>query len=209
LAEHTDPQVIPFGLEVTVPVPVPVLATERVDVFSVNVAATFRAVVMLTMQAPVPVQAPVHPAKVEPVPAEAARVTLVPPEKLALHDVPHAIPPGVEVTVPLPVPFLVSASVYEVGALKVKAAVTLFAPSTTKAQLPVPVQAPLQPEKVDPVAAVALRARLVPLAMLVLQALPQSMPLGLDATAPIPVPVLPTVTVYRVALAGVAQAAFE
>ena len=191
------------------PVPVPVLATERVDVFSVNVAATVRAVVMLTVQVPVPVQAPVHPAKVEPVPAEAARVTLVPLEKFALHEVPHAIPPGVEVTVPLPVPFLVSVRAYEVGVLRAKAAVTLFAPSTTKVQLPVPVQAPLQPEKVDPAAEVALRARLVPPAMLALQALPQSMPLGLEATAPLPVPVLPTVTVYRVALAGVAQAAFE
>jgi len=87
------------------------------------------------------VQAPVHPAKVEPVPAEAARVTLVPLEKFALHEVPHAIPPGVEVTVPLPVPFFVSVRVYEVGVLRAKAAVTLFAPSTTKVQLPVPVQA--------------------------------------------------------------------
>ena len=162
MAEHTDPQVIPLGLEVTVPVPVPVLVTERVDVFSVNVAATVRAVVMLTVQVPVPVQAPVHPAKVEPVPAEAARVTLVPPEKLALHDVPHAIPPGVEVTVPLPVPFLVSASVYEVGALKVKAAVTLFAASMVTVQGPVPEHAPPHPVKVEPLVGAAVRVTGVP-----------------------------------------------
>ena len=191
------------------PVPVPALVVERVYVLRVNVAVTLRAAVMLTVQAPVPVQAPVHPANVEPVPAAAARLTLVPLEKLALHALPQLTPPGVEVTVPLPVPLLVSVRVYVVGALRAKAAVTLFAPSTTKVQLPVPVQAPLQPEKVDPAAEVALRARLVPPAMLALQALPQSMPLGLEATAPLPVPVLPTVTVYRVALAGVAQAAFE
>ncbi len=43
-----------------------------------------------------------------------------------------------------------------------KVAVTLLLPLTTSAQLPVPVQAPLQPVKVEPAAGVALRATLVP-----------------------------------------------
>ena len=73
-----------------------------------NVAVTLRAWVMLTVQVPVPVQAPVHPAKVEPVPAAAARVTLVPLEKLALHVLPQLIPLGAAVTVPVPVPLFVT-----------------------------------------------------------------------------------------------------
>ena len=43
----------------------------------VNVAVTLRAAVMLTVQVPVPVQAPLHPVKVDPVAAAAVRVTLV------------------------------------------------------------------------------------------------------------------------------------
>jgi hypothetical protein len=35
------------------------------------------------------------------------------------------------------------------------------------------------------------------------------MPFGEEATVPLPVPALPTFTVYTVALAGVPQAAFE
>jgi hypothetical protein len=45
----------------------------------------------------------------------------------------------------------------------VNVAVTLFAESTVTIQLPVPVQGPLQPVKVDPVAAVAVRVTLASL----------------------------------------------
>jgi hypothetical protein len=78
---------------------------------------------------------------------------------------------------------------------RAKVAVRFLAPSTTKVQLPVPAQAPLQPVNVDPVAVVAESARLVPLATLTLQVLPQSMAAGDEATVPLPVPALPTVTV--------------
>jgi hypothetical protein len=46
--------------------------------------------------------------------------------------------------------------------------------------------------KVDPVAAVAVRATLVPLVKDALQVLPQAMPLGLEVTVPVPVPLLVT-----------------
>jgi hypothetical protein len=39
--------------------------------------------------------------------------------------------------------------------------------------------------------------------------LPQVIPLGLEATVPLPVPLVATVTVATAALAGVAQASFE
>jgi hypothetical protein len=66
-------------------------------------------------------------------------------------------------------------------------AVTLLAASRTTVQVPVPVQAPLQPAKVKPVAGVALKAMLVPPVKLALQVAPQSIPLGLEATVPLPV----------------------
>ncbi len=75
-----------------------------------------------------------------------------------------------------------------------KVAVTLFAASTTRAQLPVPVHAPLQPLNVEPEAAVALNATLVPLLKLALQVLPQSMPVGEEVMLPLPAPALVTLT---------------
>ncbi len=91
----------------------------------------------------------------------------------------------------------------------VKVAVTLFVPFTTKAQPPVPVQAPVQPVKVEPAAGVAESATLVPLPMLALQVLPQLIALGLEVTVPDPVPAFSTVTGYRVALTGAAQSSLE
>jgi hypothetical protein len=41
------------------------------------------------------------------------------------------------------------------------------------------------------------------------QSLPQVIPLGLEPTVPLPAPALLTVTVWSVALAGVAQASLE
>ena len=68
---------------------------------------TLRAALMVTLQVPVPVQAPLQPVKVEPAVAAAVRVTLVPLVKLVLQVLPQVIPLGDEVTVPDPVPALV------------------------------------------------------------------------------------------------------
>jgi hypothetical protein len=111
-----------------------------------------------------------------------------------VQSVPQLTPVGVEVTVPLPVPLFATLRAYVAGGLSAKVAVTLFAASTTRGQGPVPVHAPLQPVNVAPAAGVAERATLVPAAYASLQSVPQSTPGGLEATVPLPVPLLATVT---------------
>jgi len=74
-AEHVAPQLIPAGLDETVPEPVPALLTVSAKVWRVNVAVTERAAVMETVHVPVPVHAPLHPVNVEPAVGDAVRTT--------------------------------------------------------------------------------------------------------------------------------------
>ena len=67
-----------------------------------KVALTDFAESMVTLQAPVPLQAPLQPANVEPESGAAVKLTTVPLAKLAEHVVPQEIPEGVLVTVPVP-----------------------------------------------------------------------------------------------------------
>jgi hypothetical protein len=76
-------------------------------------------------------------------------------------------------------------------------------------QLPVPVQAPLQPEKVEPLAAVAVKARVAPPVKVALQTLPQLIPLGLVTTVPFPVPAFVTASVRMTVTGAIAQASLE
>src|SRR5260370_8981306 len=65
-AEHVAPQLIPAGLEVTVPLPDPVLLTESVNVWTLNVAVTAAAALTETPHSPVPSHLPpLHPPKLE------------------------------------------------------------------------------------------------------------------------------------------------
>ena len=70
---------IPAGLEVTVPLPDPVLLTESVKVCTLKVAVTDVAAFMVTEHVPVPEHPPpLQPAKVEPPAGAAVSVTDVP-----------------------------------------------------------------------------------------------------------------------------------
>src|SRR5437667_9729918 len=162
LAEQVAPQLIPAGALVTVPLPVPAGVTVRGKVCSVKVAVTVVAAESVTTHAPVPEQPPpLQPLKVEPAAGVAVSVTAVPLAKLAVHVAPQVIPAGELVTVPLPVPAVLTVS-GEVGRAKV--AVTVVAALRVTVHVPVPEQPPpLQPLKVEPAAGVAVSVTAVPL----------------------------------------------
>ena len=76
-----------------------------------KVAVTVVAAEIVTVQAPVPEQPPpLQPVKMEPAAGVAVNVTAVPLVKFVAQLVPQAIPAGVLVTVPLPVPAFVTVS---------------------------------------------------------------------------------------------------
>jgi hypothetical protein len=94
-------------------VPKPKLVGERVTAgppLRLKVAVTAFAAVIVTLQAAVPVQAPLQPANVEPEPAAGVRVTAVPVPKLTLQVPGQLMPLGLLVTFPAPVPATVTVS---------------------------------------------------------------------------------------------------
>jgi hypothetical protein len=112
-ALHTPGQLIAAGLLVTVPEPVPSVATVSVtfdDVEGSNWAFTLVLAVRVRVHVDVPVQAPDQPANVDPEAAAAVRVTCVPLGKFALHVLGQLIPVGLLVTVPVPEPVVVTVS---------------------------------------------------------------------------------------------------
>ena len=115
-----------------------------------NAASTPAAAFMVTVQAPVPLHAPLQLVKVEPLAGVGVSVTRVAWLKLALQVAPQLIPAGALVTVPVPLPLLVVVSKNCVGGgpLPAKVAVAVMAPLMARVQLPVPLHAPLQPVKV-------------------------------------------------------------
>src|SRR5215468_5900140 len=105
---------MPDGDEVTVPLPVPARVTPSAKVDAVlNVAVTARAADIVTVQVPVPEQAPLQPVNDEPLAADAVSVTEAPLAMFALQVLPQLMPPVFDVTVPEPLPALdtVSANV--------------------------------------------------------------------------------------------------
>jgi hypothetical protein len=191
-ALHVTVQLIPEGALVTEPEPLPATVTDswKLEVTVLKVAVTDCAAFILTLQAPVPEHAPLHPAKVDPAFAVAVKATVVPLLKFALHVTVQLIPEGALVTEPEPLPDKATNS-GKVTVLNV--AVTDCAAFMVTLQAPAPVQAPLQPAKVEPAAAVAVNVTTVPLVKFALQAPGQLMPAGLLLTVPLGVPVRVTV----------------
>jgi len=188
LALQVLPQLMPVGDEVTVPAPVPAFVTLSAKVeAALKVAVTARAADIDTVQAPVPVHAPLQPVNVEPLAAAADSVTDVPLAKFALQVDPQLTPAGVDVTVPVPVPAFVTLSANVVAEL-LKVAVTARAAVIETVQAPVPVQAPLQPANAEPLAAAGVSVTDAPLEKLAVHVDPQLMPAGEEVTVPVPVP---------------------
>jgi len=159
----------------------------KVEVLTANVAVTALAALIVTLHVVAPVQLPVQPVKVEPAAATAVRVTTVLLVNDAEHAVPQEMPVGALVTVPLPVPALVTVSAKDGRA---NVAVTLCAALIVTVQVAVvPVQPPpLQPVNREPAAGAAVRVTAVPLVNEAEHAAPQEMPAGALVTVPAPVP---------------------
>ena len=103
-------QLMPLGVLLTVPAPVPNTETDRPRnaVAPPKFAVTFFDAVMLTVQLPVPVQSPLQPMNVDPGSSATVSVTLVPLANDALQALPQLMAAGALVAVPEPVPDLVT-----------------------------------------------------------------------------------------------------
>src|SRR5262249_32090329 len=139
------------------------------------------------------VHAPPHPAKTEPAPGVAVKVTEVPVAKLAVQTVLQVSPAGALVTVPVPAPETVTLS--PTGTVDAKVAVTVVARVGVTVQPPVPEHPPPdQPANVEPPAAVAGSTTPRPAGKLAEQVVPHAMPAGELVTLPLPSPARTTVT---------------
>src|SRR5688572_21404481 len=77
-AEQTAPQEIPLGLLVTVPKPFPALTTLNLLAAAATMKRAVTVELLVTAQGPVPEQAPLQPANVEPGAAAAFKDTVTP-----------------------------------------------------------------------------------------------------------------------------------
>src|SRR4029079_10059963 len=202
-ATQLDPQSMPFGLLAMRPDPVPVFCIVKRETFrgGLNVAVTVRFPSMFTLHAPMPLQAPPQPSKVEPLLGVAVKSTLAPMTKFAVQVAAQdAIPVGSLLTVPSPKPSLMTVRVAKVEAAANVAVTVRSAPIAT-IQAPVPLHPlPVHPMNADPLVGVALSVTVLPVSKTVVQTLPQKIPLGSLVTMPVPDP--PLFTVSRFVAAG-------
>jgi hypothetical protein len=103
---------MPVGLLLTIPVPEPDLETVNVFVFTVVLKTAVTKAVPFTTQVPAPEQPPpLQPTNTDPLDAAAFKVVAEPASKREEQVVPQLMPPGEDVTVPLPAPCLTTVTV--------------------------------------------------------------------------------------------------
>lgn len=192
-ATQVVPQWMAPDPSVTVPVPGPAGTTVSCRCSSVNVAVTDVAWVKPTTQAPVPLQAPDHPLKVdEPASAIGINETILPYGKLVEQVPGHEMPAGLLVIVPEPEPD--EATVSCTGS-RVKVAVTTMAWFTVNVQVvaSVPGQAPDHPANEEVVVfGLAVNVTCVPDWTFASQVPGHAIPTALLVTVPLPLPPTPT-----------------
>jgi len=155
------PQTTPAGDETTSPSPLPVFVIPSAYRLNVNSAVTAVSAAIVTVQVPVPLQpAPLQPANVEPVLGVAVNVTVAPWGYVSEQSAPQLMPAGDDVTVPAPVPLLLTASA---KAFRANDAVTAVAAVTVTVQSPVPGQpTPLQLKNAEPTDGTAVSVTIAP-----------------------------------------------
>jgi hypothetical protein len=126
-----------------------------------NVAWHVRAVVSVTAPS-LQSASPLHPPNVDPAAGVAVNVTAVPDAYGCVQSVPQLIPAGLLVTVPLPVPPLVTVNM-TVGCTSVKFAVTLLGAVIVTEHAPVPAHDPLQLANAYPAAGAGVNCTTVAL----------------------------------------------
>jgi hypothetical protein len=127
---------------------------------AVKIAFTVLIALIVTVQVPVPLQAPDQPVKVLPEVGVAVREIIVFNATLVEQLDPQEIDPPELETVPVPVPDLVTKRV--IADPEANTALTDFTAFTLTTQVPVPLQAPDQPLKLYPDDGVAVSVTEVP-----------------------------------------------
>lgn len=122
-----------------------------------------------------------------------------------MHVAPHEMPAGLDVTVPVPVPFFVTVNACCVS---VKFAFTAFIAVIETLHVPVPVHAPPQPVNVEPVVAAGVNVTIAPESKLNVHVAPHEIPVGDDVTVPAPLDPFVIVSAYflRLKVAVIAAA---
>jgi len=128
--------------------------------FLLNVAVTVFVSLTETVHAPLPTHAPLQPTNVANLVGLALKLIVDPRETLRLHFVPQSTPVGLEITRPKSVAALITVSV---AFCRSNRAVTFCTWLIFTRQELAPVQAPLQPAKVEPGSGIASRVTAAPL----------------------------------------------
>ena len=159
------PQLMPAGTLMMEP-PVPGLPTVRTTPppVGVNFAETDCAAYIVTLQLPTLEQPPPYqPANEDPESAAAVKVSTVPEDRLVAQRAPAEPqlmrPLGELLTLPLPPPIVLTVRLKPKGE---KIAVTDWAVFIIRLQLPIPEQAPFQPENREPPPGAAVSVTWVP-----------------------------------------------